>query len=128
MKMLIAEKDTAELHYTEDLAIRRGEKVREMMISMITSGPTVALVLEGVEIVEVTRKMVGATEPKSALPGTIRGDYSHISFKHADENESGIYNLIHASATPEEAVVEIDVWFKPEELVTESRVDSPLIR
>lgn len=128
MKMLVSEKDTAQLHYTEDLAIRRGEKVREMMIQMITSGPIVALVLEGVEIVEVTRKMVGATEPKSALPGTIRGDYSHISFKHADENESGIYNLIHASSSPEEAEVEIAVWFKPEELVTENRVDSKLIR
>ena len=57
------------------------------------------------------------TEPKSAAPGTIRGDYAHISYRFADERKIGVFNLIHASATPEEAVVEIDIWFKPEELV-----------
>ncbi len=117
MKMLVSSKDTAQLHYTEDLAKRRGEKVREMMIEMLTSGPVVALALEGIDIVEVVRKMVGATEPKAALPGTIRGDYAHISYRYADEKGIGIFNLIHASATPEEAKMEIAVWFKPEELV-----------
>lgn len=117
LKLLVSEKDTAMKHYTEDLAIRRGEKVRELMISMLTSGPIVALVLEGIEIVEVVRKMVGGTEPKSAAPGTIRGDYAHVSFKYADEKQIGVFNLIHASGSPEEAPVEIDVWFKPEELV-----------
>lgn len=117
MKMLVSEKDTASLHYTEDLAKRRGEKVREMMIAMLTSGPIVAVVLEGIEIVEVVRKMIGGTEPKSAAPGTIRGDYAHVSFKYADEKNIGIFNLIHASGSPEEAEVEVSVWFKPEELV-----------
>jgi nucleoside-diphosphate kinase len=117
LKLLVSEKDTAMKHYTEDLAIRRGEKVRELMISMLTSGPIVAMVLEGIEIVEVVRKMVGGTEPKTAAPGTIRGDYAHVSFKYADEKQIGVFNLIHASGSPEEAPVEIDVWFKPEELV-----------
>lgn len=117
MKLLVSEKDTAMKHYTEDLAIRRGEKVRELMISMLTSGPIVALVLEGIEIVEVVRKMVGGTEPKSAAPGTIRGDYAHVSFKYADEKQIGVFNLIHASGSPEEAPIEIDVWFRPDELV-----------
>jgi len=117
LKLLVSEKDTAMKHYTEDLAIRRGEKVRELMISMLTSGPIVAIVLEGIEIVEVVRKMVGGTEPKTAAPGTIRGDYAHVSFKYADEHGIGVFNLIHASGSPEEAPVEIDVWFKPEELV-----------
>jgi nucleoside-diphosphate kinase len=116
LKMLVSEKDAAGKHYTDDLAKRRGEKVRNMMIEMITSGPILAIVLEGIEIVEVVRKMVGATEPKSALPGTIRGDYAHTSFKHADEHGIGIFNMIHASATKEEAEVEIAVWFKPEEI------------
>jgi nucleoside-diphosphate kinase len=118
LKMLVSEKDTAGLHYTEDLARRRGEKVRELMISMLTSGPIVAIAVEGIEIVEVVRKMVGATEPKSAAPGTIRGDYAHVSFKHADEHNIGVFNLIHASGSPEEAEVEVAVWFKPEELVS----------
>jgi nucleoside-diphosphate kinase len=117
LKLLVSEKDAAMKHYTEDLAKRRGEKVRELMISMLTSGPIVALVLEGIEIVEVVRKMVGGTEPKTAAPGTIRGDYAHVSFKYADEHGIGVFNLIHASGSPEEAPVEIDVWFRPEELV-----------
>ncbi len=117
MKLLVSEKDTAKLHYTDDLAKRRGEKVRELMINMLTAGPIVALVLEGIDMVEVARKMVGGTEPKMAAPGTIRGDFAHISFKHADEHGIGVFNLIHASSSPEEAVTEINVWFKPEELV-----------
>lgn len=117
LKMLVSEKDTAMKHYTDDLAKRRGEVVRQRMIEMITSGPIVAVVLEGIEIVEVARKMVGSTEPKSAAPGTIRGDYAHVSYAYADKKDIGIFNMIHASASPEEAVVEIGVWFKPEELV-----------
>lgn len=117
LKLLVSEKDTAMKHYTDDLARRRGEKVRELMVQMLTSGPIVAVALEGIEIVEVVRKMVGATEPKSAAPGTIRGDYAHVSFKYADEKGIGVFNLIHASGSPEEAEVEVSVWFKPEELV-----------
>jgi len=117
LKMIHAQKEHAEKHYTEDLAQRRGQHVRDMMIDMISSGPIVALVIEGVEAVEVVRKLVGTTEPKSAAPGTIRGDYSHVSFKHADEKKIGIYNLIHASGSVEEAKIEIEVWFKPEELL-----------
>jgi nucleoside-diphosphate kinase len=69
-----------------------------------------------VEAVDIVRKMVGTTEPKAAAPGTIRGDYSHVSFKHADSKKIGVYNLIHASGSPEEAVTEIAVWFASEEL------------
>lgn len=117
MKLLASDKDTAQKHYTEDLAQRRGEKIREVMIEMITSGPIVAIVFEGVDIIEVVRKLVGATEPKAAQPGTIRGDFAHVSYRYADEKGIGIFNLIHASTSPEEAEVEISVWFKPEELV-----------
>jgi nucleoside-diphosphate kinase len=117
LKMLVSEKDTAMKHYTEDLARRRGEKVRELMINMIMSGPIIAVALEGVDIVEIVRKMVGATEPRAAVPGTIRGDYAHVSFSHADEKGIGVFNLIHASDSPENAEIELAVWFKPEELV-----------
>lgn len=120
LKLLVSEKDTAKLHYTDDLAKRRGEQIRTMMIDMLTSGPIVALCLEGVDIIEVTRKMVGATEPKAAAPGTIRGDYAHVSYSHADEKSIGVFNLIHASDAPETAESEIGVWFKPEELVEQS--------
>jgi len=117
MKLLVSEKDTAMKHYTEDLSKRRGEKVRQMMVEMLISGPIIAVVFEGVDMVEVARKLIGATEPKSAVPGTIRGDFAHVSYRYADEKGIGIFNLIHASATPEEAETEINVWFKPEELI-----------
>lgn len=117
MKLLVSEKDTAMQHYTDDLAQRRGEHVRKMMVDMLTSGPILAICLEGIEMVEVVRKMIGGTEPKSAAPGTIRGDYAHVSFRHADSKNVGIFNLVHASGSPEEAVTEVSVWFKPEELV-----------
>ena len=116
LKMIWPGKEQGAKHYTEDLAQRRGQHVRDLMIEMLSSGPIVALVVEGVEAVENVRKMVGTTEPKSAAPGTIRGDYSHVSFKHADSKKMGVYNLIHASGSPEEAVQEIAVWFKSEEL------------
>jgi nucleoside-diphosphate kinase len=90
------------------------------MIAMISSGPIIALALEGVEVVEVVRKLVGTTEPKMAAPGTIRGDYAHVSFKHADEHKMGVFNLIHASGSKEEGEAEVAVWFKPEELVSHS--------
>ena len=116
LKMVHSDEDTAAKHYTQDLADRRGQHVRDLMIEMITSGPIVAIVIEGVEAVEVVRKMVGETEPKSAAPGTIRGDFAHLSFKYADANQLGVFNLIHASANSEEAEVEISVWFNDFEL------------
>lgn len=116
LKMVWPKKEHAEKHYTEDLAKRRGQHVRDIMVQMLMSGPIVAIALEGVEAVETVRKIVGATEPKSAAPGTIRGDYAHVSFKHADEKKISVNNLVHASASAPEAVDEIAVWFAPEEL------------
>ncbi|MEK7161314.1 MAG: nucleoside-diphosphate kinase [Patescibacteria group bacterium] len=116
LKLVWPKKEHAAKHYTEDLAQRRGQHVRDLMIEMITSGPIVAIALEGVEAVEIVRKMVGTTEPKSAAPGTIRGDYSHVSFKHADSKKMGVYNLVHASGSLEDAASELAVWFTPEEL------------
>lgn len=118
MKLIQPTEDAAGKHYTEDLAVRRGEHVRKLMIDMLTSGPVVAIVLEGIEAVELIRKMIGSTEPKSSPPGTIRGDYAHVSFKHTDSGSNpSLYNLIHGSATVEEAKVEIAVWFDEKELI-----------
>ncbi len=95
---------------------RRGKEVFDMTLSMMENGPVLAMVLEGVEAAALVRKMVGATEPKSALPGTIRGDYSHMSYAHADANKVGIPNLIHASGDAAEAELEIAHWFAEAEL------------
>lgn len=117
LKLLQANRDQALKHYTEELAKRRGEAVRKIMVEAIQSGPIVAMVVEGIDIVEVARKLVGETEPKAAIPGTIRGDYAHVSFDWANKNKKPVYNLIHASASLEEAEAEIKVWFSKDELV-----------
>ncbi|HIP66514.1 MAG TPA: nucleoside-diphosphate kinase [Candidatus Nanopusillus sp.] len=97
-------------------AISIGKKVKEWLIEYITSGPVVAVVLEGVNAVEVIRKLVGPTEPMSAPAGTIRGDYSHMSFAYANWNKMSVRNVVHASDSEENANREISIVFKPEEI------------
>jgi len=121
VKMVQPTKEHASKHYKEDVAERHGERVRNLMINMLTSSPVIAVVFEGIEAVEIVRKMIGSTEPKSSAPGTIRGDYAHVSYKHAKSSQSGdLNNLVHGSATPEEAKEEIALWFTPEELFDHS--------
>jgi nucleoside-diphosphate kinase len=117
MKLLVSEKDTAERHYREDIAERYGQHVRQMLLDMIMSGPVIAMVWEGIEAVPLVRKLVGATYPAEAAPGTIRGDFAHISKEYARTEDIPVENLVHASGSPDEAEIEIGVWFKPEELV-----------
>lgn len=117
-KMLMPTREQFFHHYENigKVISRRGQKVFDVTLDMMSQGPVIAFVLEGVEAAALVRKMVGATEPKSALPGTIRGDYSHISYAHADEHEIGIPNLIHASGDADEAKLEIAHWFAEAEL------------
>lgn len=112
-KMLKPEYDHYYHHYENigKMVSRRGQKAFDVTLDMMNAGPVIAFVLEGVEAVALVRKMVGATEPKSALPGTVRGDYAHMSFGHADANEVGIPNLMHASGDADEAKLEIAHWF-----------------
>lgn len=111
-----------EKHYHEhyegisQMISRRGQDAFDVTLALMTSGPVIAIVLQGVEAISQVRKMVGETEPKSASPGTIRGDYSHISFAYADGHKKGIANLIHASGDPKEAAKEISHWFTEDEI------------
>ena len=98
------------------LKTRKGEEIFESTLASMQDGPVIAMVLEGVEAVETVRKMVGATEPKSADPGTIRGDYAHVSYGQASTIGRGVANIIHASADLEEAKKEIKHWFSENEL------------
>lgn len=95
---------------------RRGQKPFDLTVSMMQAGPVIAFVFEGVEAVALVRKMTGTTEPKSAAPGTIRGDYAHMSFAHADTHDVGVPNIVHASGDTEEAKAEIAHWFSEAEL------------
>ena len=117
-KMLEPEKEHYHHHYENigKMISRRGQKAFDVTLDMMQAGPVIAFVLEGVEAVALVRKMVGATEPKSALPGTIRGDYAHMSFAHADGQNVGIPNLVHASGDVTEAEAEIAHWFTKAEI------------
>lgn len=106
-------------HHYENISqmiSRRGKKAFDVTLKMMQEGPVIAFVLEGVEAVSLVRKMVGTTEPKEAAPGTIRGDYAHVSFSHADKHDIGIPNIIHASGDSKEAEAEIRHWFSESEL------------
>ncbi|MCX7925590.1 MAG: nucleoside-diphosphate kinase [Fimbriimonadales bacterium] len=103
LKMVHPTRELAEKHY----AVHRDKPFFGSVVSFITSGPVVAMVLECPNAIEVTRQMMGATNPANAAPGTIRGDFG------LDIEQ----NIIHGSSDPEAAEYELNLWFRPEELV-----------
>lgn len=118
MKMIHPDEDYYHHHYEtiSGLKSRLGEAAFRRNTEFMVSGPVIAVVLEGVEAISLVRKMVGDTEPKTAAPGTIRGDYAHMSVSHANAKDSGLPNLIHASGDKKEAEEEIAHWFSETEL------------
>jgi nucleoside-diphosphate kinase len=98
------------------LISRRGEDIYNVTLAAMIEAPVFAFVFEGIDAVEYVRKMVGATDPKDSAPGTIRGDFTHISRAYAVENGMTLPNIIHASADATEAAQEIPLWFREEEL------------
>lgn len=112
MKMVWADKKFAEEHYR---AHRKKHFFREL-VGFITESPVVAFVVEGVHAVDNVRRLVGNTSPHEAAPGTIRGDFAHISMAYASKKGLGGKNVMHASGSKEEADAEIKLWFKKEEL------------
>ncbi|MBA7604289.1 Nucleoside diphosphate kinase [subsurface metagenome] len=123
LKLTRADNDLAQKHYTEDISKKWGKKVRNKLLGFIISGPVIAIVVEGVDAIKNVRKIVGDTESKKALPGTIRGDFSHISFEHADTKETPVKNLVHASTNPEEAKQELGIWFSVDEIYDYKRAE-----
>jgi nucleoside-diphosphate kinase len=115
MKMMWMDADLTRRHYF-DLEDRFGPSVYDNMATFMQSGPVIALILEGVDAVACTRKLVGATYPDQAAPGTIRGDYAHMSKAYANTFKVAVANLVHASGNPEEAAREIEVWFPKGEI------------
>jgi len=103
LKQLVISRETAEQHYGE----HRDKPFFEGLVSFITSGPAVAMVLEGENAISEWRKMMGATNPKDAAPGTVRGDFATT----LDEN------VAHGSDAPETAEREIGIFFSPDELL-----------
>jgi nucleoside-diphosphate kinase len=138
-KMIIPTKDLARKHYTmeddwvENVGkktieaggdrmkdkdpIEEGEKILSNITGYITSGPVVVMVWQGVHAVEMVRKMVGGTEPRTSDVGTIRGDYVLDSYEIADEDGRAVRNIIHASSATSEADNEINLWFDKSEVM-----------
>ena len=114
-KMVWLDADLTRRHYF-DLEDRFGPAVYNAMATFMQTGPVIALILEGVDAVACTRKLVGATYPDQAAPGTIRGDFAHMSKAYANSHHVAVANLVHASGNPKEAVREIEVWFAKDEI------------
>ena len=129
-KMVNPDNDHYYQHYEgiSKMITRRGQKVFDLTVQFMTSGPVIAMVLEGVEAQPLVRKIVGPTEPKSAEMGTIRGDYSHMSFGYSDAKGVGVPNLVHASGSLDEAKAEIDLWFNANELYDYSDLNEKYTR
>lgn len=103
LKLMQISPELAKNHYAE----HNGKPFFDDLCSYITSAPVVAMVWQGDDCVTLVRKIVGATKPTEAQPGTIRGDFcSHTN-----------HNVIHASDSDESAEREINLFFKPEELI-----------
>jgi len=102
MKLQRISRETAEEHYSEHM----GKDFYQDLISFITSGPSVLMILESLDAVNIVRATVGATNPADAAPGSIRGDYA----------TSPGHNMIHASDSIEAAEREISLFFTPEEI------------
>ncbi len=107
LKLVQVDRALAERHY----AVHRAKPFFEGLVEFITSGPLVALALEGPNAIAVIRATNGATRPWEAAPGTVRGDFALEVAQ----------NIVHASDGPETAVTELALWFRPEELVDYGR-------
>ena len=113
MKILQVTRDQAKKHY----AGHKDKPFYEGLIKYITSGPSVAMVVEGWDAVKHTRRLVGATDPHNALPGSIRGDYG-LDIQR---------NIVHAADSVENAKTEYSIYFDEEELILYTRIDEALL-
>jgi len=100
-----------------------GLMINKWNIDFISSGPVIAVVLEGNHAIDNVRRLAGHTLPTFAAPGTIRGDYSVDSPALANEQKRSVRNIVHASGNTEEAKYEIELWFRENELYSYRRAD-----
>lgn len=104
-----------------------GRMVNKWNMEFLSSGPVVAMLLEGIHAIENVRMMVGNTLPTLAVPGTIRGDYSIDSPALANARKRPVRNLVHASGNAEEAKYEEELWFHKEEIYSYKRADEEVM-
>lgn len=104
-----------------------GKMVRKWNMDFLTSGPVVAVLLEGLHAVDEVRMIVGHTLPRYALPGTIRGDFSLDSPVLANLRKRSVKNIIHASGSVKEAKLEEKLWFHNKEIFEYKRADEDIM-
>jgi nucleoside-diphosphate kinase len=97
LKYMTVDEDTAKRHYAE----HEGKPFFDALLAFITSGPMVAMILEGPNAIDAARQIIGATNGLEATPGSIRGDYAMETRR----------NLVHGSDSPESAAREIEIYF-----------------
>ncbi len=119
IKMVWIDRKFAETHYKA----HKSKPFFKELVDFIVEGPVVAMAIEGVHAVDNLRRLVGSTSPHEAMPGTIRGDFAHISMAYASKKGLGGKNVIHASGSKKEADEEINLWFTKEELHSYKTVD-----
>lgn len=112
-KLVSCHPEQAEKHYEE----HKGKDFFPSLVNLLTSGPSMAVALEGANAIEVVRKINGDTEPRTAAPGTIRGDFTHMGYARSKELSGTIYNVVHASDSKESAARELDIWFDKKDFV-----------
>ncbi len=108
-------------------AIEYGKDIVRALVTFMTCGPVVAIVVSGNQAVGIVKKIVGGTEPLTSDVGTIRGDLTLDSYDLSSIDERAVRNLIHCSDKPEEAEREIAIWLKPEELTAYRQVNEEIL-
>ncbi len=114
MELRQPDKALAADHYQE----HRDKPFYPMLEKTLLDAPVVAMVLEGVSAIGLVRKLVGATEPSQAAPGTIRGDFCQLTYAYVTVHGEAIRNTVHASANREDAEREIELWFGKNQLLS----------
>jgi len=147
MKMIFAPEDKLQEHYFKDdqWLIEKGkgiiknkgypenydpkiagQEIVDGLVQDMMILPVIAMILEGHNAVNVVRKLVGPTNVEQALPGTIRGDYSHDTYALANVSDRPILTIIHASGDLADAEKEVKLWFAPEEIHGYERADAKI--
>lgn len=151
LKMIIASEENCWKHYNKDdkwyeekganvvknrqaaglpvdkPAIEYGRDIIGALVKFMTCGPVVAMIWEGNQAVNIVKKLVGGTEPTTSDVGTIRGDLTLDSYELANLDSRAVRNLIHCSDKPEEALREIAIWFKENEILNYRLVQEQIL-
>lgn len=104
-----------------------GKDIIRQLASYMTSGPVVALIIEGSSAVAIVKKLVGGTEPLTSDVGTIRGDFVVDSYDLAGADERAVRNLVHCTDVPEEAEREINLWMNEDDIINYRLVQEQIL-